>query len=220
MGFTETDYDGANLNTGLADYNNDNTGGAMDNASLNWTDYNGMRIGYSGDSDTDNNGDVVGKAGYEVLAIDGEVTEDLYLWITGDTDLAFYKMYWDGKELEKVPNTFPMPTIAKMGPSGVMLDIATQERAQKALGQIDDAIAVKDKVRAHIGAMQNRLENTVTNLTVQAENLQAAESRISDADVALEMTQFVRNQILTQAATAMVSQANALPRMLSGLLRA
>ncbi len=73
-------------------------------------------------------------------------------------------------------------------------------------------------MRAHLGAMQNRLENTVTNLSIQAENLQAAESRISDTDVATEMTQFVKNQILTQSAVAMLGQANSYPHMLMNLL--
>ena len=91
--------------------------------------------------------------------------------------------------------------------------VSTQEAAQKALDAINQAIVSKDKIRAHMGAMQNRLENTITNLTTQAENLQAAESRISDVDVATEMTEFVRNQILTQSAVAMLSQANSLPQM-------
>lgn len=91
--------------------------------------------------------------------------------------------------------------------------IDTQSRAQNALEVIDQAIVYKDQVRAHLGALQNRLENTVSNLAIQAENLQAAESRISDVDVATEMTEFVRGQILTQAATAMLAQANNLPRM-------
>ncbi|MBQ7607982.1 MAG: flagellin, partial [Desulfovibrionaceae bacterium] len=76
-------------------------------------------------------------------------------------------------------------------------NISTQEAAQKALVAIDRAIVSKDKIRAHLGALQNRLENTISNLTTQAENLQASESRISDVDVATEMTNFVRNQILT-----------------------
>ncbi|GAB7081729.1 flagellin [Megalodesulfovibrio paquesii] len=91
--------------------------------------------------------------------------------------------------------------------------ISTQEGAQKALDALKDAIVSKDKIRANLGALQNRLENTITNLQIQAENLQAAESRISDVDVSLEMTEFVRQQILTQSAVAMLSQANSLPRM-------
>ena len=97
--------------------------------------------------------------------------------------------------------------------------VSTQEAAQKALDAITNAIISKDKIRAHLGAMQNRLENTITNLNTQAENLQAAESRISDVDVATELTQFVRNQILSQSAVAMLSQANSLPQNVLSLLR-
>ena len=96
--------------------------------------------------------------------------------------------------------------------------VSTQEAAQKALVGINNAIVSKDKIRAHLGALQNRLENTISNLTTQAENLQAAESRISDVDVATEMTQFVRNQILTQSAVAMLSQANSMPQMAMQLI--
>ena len=66
--------------------------------------------------------------------------------------------------------------------------------------------------------MQNRLENTVRNLSIQGENLQAAESRISDTDVTTEMTKYVRNQVLTQSAVAMLGQANSYPHILVGLL--
>ncbi|MDR2573614.1 MAG: flagellin [Desulfovibrio sp.] len=96
--------------------------------------------------------------------------------------------------------------------------ISTQQAAQEALAAINQAVISKDKIRANLGAMQNRLENTISNLTTQAENLQAAESRISDVDVAAEMTQFVRNQILTQSAVAMLSQANSMPRLALSLI--
>ncbi|WP_297048971.1 flagellin [uncultured Desulfovibrio sp.] len=103
-------------------------------------------------------------------------------------------------------------------PEAAGYTVSTQAAAQKALEGINEAIVSKDKIRAHLGAMQNRLENTITNLNVQAENLQAAESRISDVDVATEMTQFVRNQILTQSAVAMLGQANSLPQMAMQLI--
>ena len=96
--------------------------------------------------------------------------------------------------------------------------VSTQAAAQKALVGINNAIVSKDKIRAHLGALQNRLENTISNLTTQAENLQSAESRISDMDVATEMTQFVRNQILTQSAVAMLSQANSMQQMAMQLI--
>ncbi|MBD5647480.1 MAG: flagellin [Desulfovibrio sp.] len=103
-------------------------------------------------------------------------------------------------------------------PEGDGYTISTQAAAQAALTAINNAIVSKDKIRAHLGALQNRLENTVSNLTTQAENLQSAESRISDVDVASEMTQFVRNQILTQSAVAMLSQANSMQQMAMQLI--
>ena len=96
--------------------------------------------------------------------------------------------------------------------------ISTQAAAQEAIVAINNAIVSKDKIRAHLGALQNRLENTITNLNTQAENLQAAESRISDVDVATEMTEFVRQQILAQSAVAMLAQANSLPQMAMQLI--
>ena len=96
--------------------------------------------------------------------------------------------------------------------------VSTQEQAQKALVGLTNAVVSKDKIRAHLGALQNRLENTISNLTTQAENLQSAESRISDVDVATEMTSFVRNQILTQSSVAMLSQANSMQQMAMQLI--
>lgn len=96
--------------------------------------------------------------------------------------------------------------------------ISTQAGAQQVLDRINTAIISKDNIRAALGALQNRLENTINNLAIMAENLQAAESRISDVDVAQEMTEFVRNQILTQSAVAMLAQANSLPRLAMQLI--
>jgi flagellin len=101
---------------------------------------------------------------------------------------------------------------------GAGYTISTQSAAQVALEAIDDAIKTKDNIRANLGALSNRLANTVSNLSIQAENLQSAESRISDVDVATEMTEFTRNQVLTQAAVAMLAQANTLPQLALRLL--
>ncbi|MEW6263531.1 MAG: flagellin [Thermodesulfobacteriota bacterium] len=97
-------------------------------------------------------------------------------------------------------------------------EIRTQSAAQESLDALADAIVKKDKIRADLGSLQNRLENTITNLTIQAENLQAAESRISDVDVATEMTEFTKNNILAQAATSMLAQANSLAQLALSLL--
>ncbi len=96
--------------------------------------------------------------------------------------------------------------------------ISTQSLAKAALTALNYAIISKDKIRASLGALQNRLENTVSNLQIQADNLQAAEAQISDVDVSLEMTEFVRQQILSQSAVSMLSQANSLPRLALSLI--
>lgn len=97
--------------------------------------------------------------------------------------------------------------------------VNTQVKAQYQLEKIDSAKEKSANIRANLGATQNRLANTVTNLKIQAENLRAAESRISDVDVAKEMTKFIRNQILSQSAVSMLSQANTMPRMALQLIQ-
>ncbi len=97
--------------------------------------------------------------------------------------------------------------------------IATAASAQAALTTLDSAIATATTARATFGAKMNRLENTVELLSVQAESLMAAESRISDVDVATEMAALTRNQVLAQAGTAMLAQANSIPQMALTLLR-
>ena len=88
------------------------------------------------------------------------------------------------------------------------LNITTAAYASDALAILDDAIGTKDEARAAFGYKMNRLESTVSVLNIQAENLKTAESRISDVDVATEMAQLTRNQVLAQAGTAMLAQAN------------
>ncbi len=100
-----------------------------------------------------------------------------------------------------------------------LISISTQGSAQSALEKIDSAIKSKDVIRANLGAVQNRLSNTISNLSIQAENLQAAESQISDVDVAREVTTLIRNQILAQAGVSMLAQANTFPQMALTLLQ-
>lgn len=101
---------------------------------------------------------------------------------------------------------------------GAMDDVLTAAKAKTALDNINDAIALKDGMRADLGSTQNRLTATIENISIQKENLQAAESRISDVDVATEMTEFNKQQILANAAISMLSQANNLPKMAQKLL--
>jgi len=98
-------------------------------------------------------------------------------------------------------------------------DIDLTDDANGAIDTLDDAIAAVSAQRSQLGASQNRLEHTIANLQVAAENLSASESRIRDADMAQEMVTFTRNQILQQAGTAMLAQANQAPQSVLSLLR-
>jgi flagellin len=102
---------------------------------------------------------------------------------------------------------------------GGSISVATQTSAQGALATIDTAIATVSTTRATLGALQNRLDRTITNLGVAVENLSASESRIRDTDVAEETSRMVTAQILTQAGTSMLSQANNAPQGALALLR-
>lgn len=99
------------------------------------------------------------------------------------------------------------------------LDVTTHENASAAISVINDAIATVSSERSKLGAMQNRLEHTINNLGTSAENLTAAESRIRDVDMAQEMMEFTKMNILTQAAQAMLAQANQQPQGVLQLLR-
>jgi flagellin len=98
-------------------------------------------------------------------------------------------------------------------------DLKTQATADTALTNIDKAIKTVSTERATLGATQNRLEHKINNLNVSVENLSASESRIRDTDMAQEMMSFTRSQILSQAGTAMLAQANSAPQSVLSLLR-
>ncbi|MCL2078850.1 MAG: flagellin [Oscillospiraceae bacterium] len=109
--------------------------------------------------------------------------------------------------------TFTIGTLEKVGG-----DIKSQGAASSAITAVGKAINSLSTTRANLGAIQNRLEFKIQNLDNSAENLQAAESRIRDADMAKMMTEFTKNNILFQASTAMLAQANALPQGVLQLL--
>ena len=100
-----------------------------------------------------------------------------------------------------------------------IIKIDTPETANRAIGTLDEAIKKVNKQRADLGAYQNRLEMSVVGINIAAENLQASESRIRDVDMAKEMVEYTRNQILTQSGTAMLAQANQQTQSVMSLLR-
>jgi flagellin len=100
-----------------------------------------------------------------------------------------------------------------------ILTISTPDDANRAIGTLDAALKKINKQRADLGAYQNRLEHAVRGLDVGAENLQASESRIRDTNMANETVEYTKNQILTQAGTAMLAQANQRGQTVLQLLR-
>ena len=102
--------------------------------------------------------------------------------------------------------------------TGTGIDVSSQKAASAAITTINDALETVSEERSKLGAMQNRLEHTIANLGTSAENLQAAESRIRDLDMAEEIMAFTKNNILQQAATAMLAQANMAPQSVLQLL--
>ncbi|WP_062050203.1 flagellin [Bacillus sp. JCM 19034] len=111
---------------------------------------------------------------------------------------------------------FAEMTSEALGVNG--LEIATQEGADQAITTINEAIEKVSAERSKLGAVQNRLEHTIANLDNASENLQAAESRIRDVDMAREMMEMTRANILSQASQAMLAQANTQPQSVLQLL--
>lgn len=112
--------------------------------------------------------------------------------------------------------------IGNMSSKGLGLDsisVATQDAALSSIQTIEDAINKVSGTRADLGALQNRLEHTVNNLGVTSENLTSAESRIRDVDMAKEMMEMTKNNVLTQAAQSMLAQANTQPQSILKLLQ-
>jgi flagellin len=109
--------------------------------------------------------------------------------------------------------------IAATGTSIAAVDISSVAGANAALAAVDAALASVDSNRATLGAVQNRFSSTIENLQINGENLSASRSRIQDADFAMETANLARAQVLQQAGTAMIAQANQLPQQVLSLLR-
>lgn len=112
-----------------------------------------------------------------------------------------------------------IPRISCLNMGIESLDLTTAEGATKAIDQVDAAIKYVSEARSRIGAYQNRLEHTVSSLDITSENMTAAYSRIMDTDMAEEMTEYTTLQVLSQASTSMLAQANERPSQVLQLLQ-
>jgi flagellin len=119
---------------------------------------------------------------------------------------------------ETVTLSISAVSLSVLGISG--LDVTTSDTTRAAaITSLDSAISSVSTTRGSLGALQNRFESVINNLSVSVENISASESRIRDTDMASEMVMFTKNQVLQQAGTAMLSQANQIPQSILSLLR-
>lgn len=152
--------------------------------------------------------------------------------ITATTDTATAKVTFDASNVGKgitfqigannTPDQQVSLNIEDMSSKGLGLDkisVKDQTSAAAAIDKIDNAINTVSGTRADLGALQNRLEHTVTNLGTTSENLTSAESRIRDVDMAKEMMEMTKNNVLAQAAQSMLAQANTQPQNVLKLLQ-
>ena len=148
--------------------------------------------------------DAEGTTTYNDLAVDLTCIGDMRLQIGAN----------EGQVLEiRIPEV----SLKNMGIAEI--DVSTEPGAQDALERMDDAIKYVSSVRSRLGAYQNRLESTVGSLDITSENMTASYSRIMDVDMAEEMTEYTKNQVLTQAGTSMLAQSNERPSQVLQLLQ-
>jgi flagellin len=134
--------------------------------------------------------------------------------LTGSADLVFHV---GPNSNQTVSLSISSMKASSLGISSI--SVSSQSGSNIALGSLDTAIERVSSLRSKLGAIQNRLEHTVNNLMTSSENLQAAESRIRDVDMAKEMTGYSKSTIIAQAGTSMLAQANVKPQMVLQLLQ-
>ncbi|UMZ74991.1 flagellin [Natranaerofaba carboxydovora] len=207
---TETDSIASASATATVDLENDLESGTyevIEGGDIDGVDDDGYALIREGDDvETDNVVAVIDSDGNNIYSADDIDLADNEDW--DDADPIASSTDVDLHELDTIDVT------AEGG-----LDIQNQDSADSAISTIDDAIDTVSSQRSELGALQNRLEHTIANLSVASENLEAAESRIRDADMAEEMMDFSRHQVLEEAGTAMMAQANMQPQGVLQLLQ-
>jgi flagellin len=192
--------------------------------------YNGMKFTYSGDGNADGNS-------YETLVIEN-VTEPLFLVVTGGGQFQIEKFEWESAPPDPTPVSEPVDIVTSAGVGSgrartVTIDpspsdsetlgiasvvLSRQDSANDALALFDEAIKTVDGYRSQYGSLSNRFESAIENHRQQEINTSAAQSRIQDADYAVETASMVKAQILQQAGTSALAQANQIPQNVLSLL--
>jgi flagellin len=169
-------------------------------------------------------GTASGTLGYRAVEEDGTfdaatavtgITANNELYVTGQVRFSSSEQY----NISSTATTLFAAARASALDSVGEIDISSQQGANNAIKVADSALQFVNNARARLGAVQNRVESTISNLSATHENLSAARSRIQDADFAAETAELTRSQVLQQAGMAMMAQANALPNQVLSLLR-
>ena len=163
-----------------------------------------------------------GKDGFEIkmtlnkdaMTVDGKTDKALSLNLTGIGSMTLQIGANEDQTLE-----LRMPPITKKNLGLSHTDVLTEESANAAIEEIANAISFVSSIRSSLGAYQNRLEHTTVNLDITSENMTSAYSRIMDVDMATEMTKYSSLQVISQAATSMLAQANERPSQVLQLLQ-
>jgi flagellin len=156
-------------------------------------------------------------AGFELtleVPENGGTFNDLSIDVTGIGSMRLQVGANEGQVLE-----VEIPAVTLQNMSIEDIDVTTEDGAKDAINRVDDAIQYVSSVRGRLGAYQNRLESTINSLDVTSENMTSAYSRIMDVDMAEEMTEYTTAQVLTQAGTSMLAQANDRPSQVLQLLQ-
>ncbi len=212
--------------------------GYTDNEKVNVTLYNSSfpadQYNITIDKDSEGKIQVSGFAGMDVKEEDGVVTVTNRmggeLKFSFDTEAALpistelnlmgsggMHIQVGSKEGQEIQIVIPEISLENMGINA--MDMSTEESAQKAMEQLKGALSFVSSVRSQLGAYENRLESTISNLDVSTENLTESYSTIKDTDMAEEMVEYTKLQVLVQAGTSMLTQANEQPQQALQLLQ-
>ena len=179
--------------------------------------YNTFPFGYTAEI-RDDLLTIKGDNGFEMQLDMTDAGTDAYEDITIEImDVGSLRLQVGANEGQMLEVSIPAMTTRNMGIE--KLDVSTVDGAEYGIDQVKGAIQFVSKVRGRLGAYQNRLESTVNSLDITNENMTAAYSRIMDVDMATEMIEYTTNQVLTQAGTSMLAQANERPSQVLQLLQ-
>ncbi len=195
--------------------------GAMDEIHAMLQRMKELSVQAANDSNQDKDRELIQKEVDELLTEINAISEKTQFnkmkLLNGSFEEKDFQVGANNSEKERIRITITSVKASGLGISG--MTVKTKASAQKTMSKVEDAIVKLAEKRATLGAIQNRLEHTIRNLDNSAENLTASESRIRHTDMAKEMMEFTRVNILTQAAQSMLAQANQLPQGVLQLLR-